>query len=210
MSRRRAHESPNEPGVFPCPTGAELAPGRGPGPGSSSGSGEASIWGSGYGSGQGWLAPPLGAVRAQPAESSGGARFGRDRSSEDELASPARDRSSEDELASPARARSSEDELASPARLGPAARVRVGAAWRAGAPALPGGLSTAAMRTRPAHATPRVATPRVGVRVRVRVGVGGKLQPRAGRLCGGDSVGVCVHLVRGRVRVGRGLGLDQG
>ena len=184
MSRRRAHESPNEPGVFPCPTGAELAPGRGPGPGSSSGSGEASIWGSGYGSGQGWLAPPLGAVRAQPAESSGGARFGRDRSSEDELASPA--------------------------RLGPAARVRVGAAWRAGAPALPGGLSTAAMRTRPAHATPRVATPRVGVRVRVRVGVGGKLQPRAGRLCGGDSVGVCVHLVRGRVRVGRGLGLDQG
>ena len=39
---------------------------------------------------------------------------------------------------------------------------------------------------------------RDGVRVRARV----KLQPRAGRLCGGDNVGVCVHLVR----VGLGLG----
>ena len=34
-----------------------------------------------------------------------------------------------------------------------------------------------------------------------------KVQPRTGRLCGGDNVGVRVHLVRGRARVGLGLGL---
>ena len=46
---------------------------------------------------------------------------------------------------------------------------------------------------------------RDGVGVRARV----KVQPRAGRLCGGDNVGVCVHLVRVRVRVGLVLGLES-
>ena len=49
-----------------------------------------------------------------------------------------------------------------------------------------------------------VVAARVRVRVRDGVGVGARVnvQPRAGRLCGGDDVGVCVNLVR----VGLGLG----